>query len=187
MAKTPTIPSGSTLTPTGGATAPSAPPPPPDAAAQIAEARAETPGFSPNSFMAGFANSSFYDVDYVPGLCRGYYVCGRTLVSNGVKPIIQLDSDPAVMEVYATDVGKYVLVHEVAHVRQYWSYGQTVSGMIAATEPLAAGSGRTGVNAVEYMADCSTIPRIGYALGGMAFPYTSSCTTAQYQAGLAIW
>ena len=187
MAKTPTIPSGSTLTPTGGATAPSAPPPPPDAAAQIAEARAETPGFSPNSFMAGFANSSFYDVDYVPGLCRGYYVCGRTLVSNGVKPIIQLDSDAAVMDVYATDVGKYVLVHEVAHVMQYWAYGQSVSGMIAATEPLASASGRLGTDAVEYMADCSTIPRIGYAIAPTRFPYTSSCTTAQYQAGLAIW
>lgn len=187
MSKTPTIPSGSTLTPTGGATAPTTPPPPPDAAAQIAEARAETPGFDPAAYMAGFASPSQYIVQYVPNLCNGYYVCGRTLVSTNATPIIQLDSNQAVMDVYATDIGKYVLVHEVAHVRQFWSYGANVSGMIAATEPLASTSGRTGVAAVEYMADCSTIPRIGYAISPVSWPYTTSCTTAQYQAGLAIW
>lgn len=173
-----TIPSTSTLTPTGGATAPSAPPPPPAPAPVVV-------GFSPEAYLAGFADPSQYVVQYVPGLCSGYYVCGRTIVGGGL-PVIQLDSDPAVMEIYSTDIGKYVLVHEAAHARQFVFYG-SILAMITESERFAAESGRTGVNAVEYMADCATIVRLGYALQGMPFPYTGSCTAAQYAEAQRIW
>jgi hypothetical protein len=44
-----------------------------------------------------------------------------------------------------------------------------------------------GTDAVEYMADCATIWRIGYALGGTGYPYTSSCTPEQYAEASRIW
>lgn len=179
LSKPRSIPSGSTLTPTGGATAPTAPPPPPAPAPVVL-------GFSIEGYLGGIVSSSQYIVQYVPGLCNGYYVCGRTLVSNGGTPVIQLDSDPAVLEIYSTDVGKYVLVHELAHVRQYWFYGQIVAQMISGSEVYAPLSHR-GTAAVEYMADCATITRLGYALGGMPYPYTSSCTADQYGEGSRIW
>lgn len=179
LSKPRSIPSGSTLSPTGGATAPTAPPPPPAPAPVVL-------GFSIDGYLSGFVSPSQYIVQYVPGLCNGYYVCGRTLVSNGSTPIIQLDSDPAVLEIYSTDVGKYVLVHELAHVRQYWFYGQNVGQMISGSEVYAPETHR-GTAAVEYMADCGTISRLGYALGGMRYPYTSSCSADQYGEGSRYW
>jgi hypothetical protein len=44
-----------------------------------------------------------------------------------------------------------------------------------------------GQDAVEYMADCATIWRIGYALVGTPYPYTSSCTPEQYAEASRIW
>jgi hypothetical protein len=173
------IPSGSTLGPTGGATAPTAPPPPPAPAPVIV-------GFSVDAYLSQFVSPSQYIVQYVPGLCDGFYVCGRVLVSNGSTPVVQLDSDPRVLEIYSTDVGKYVLVHELAHVRQYWFLGQTVGGMIAGSEVYAPETHR-GTAAVEYMADCAAMWRLGYGLGGMPYPYTSSCTAEQFAGAAQIW
>lgn len=186
MAKTPTIPSGSTLTPTGGATAPSAPAAPPSAVTQQHIAGVPS-GFTPDSFMASFSRGVAYFVDYTPGLCDGVYVCGRTWVADGATPVIELDSNPDVMAIYGTDIGKYVLVHEVAHVLQYYSYGQTVEGMRNKTSTIATKSGRVGDDAIEYMADCSTIVRLRYALSPVKWPYTSGCLAEEYDAARLIW
>lgn len=186
MSKPPTIPSGSTLTPTGGATAPTAPAAPPPAVTQQ-QIAAVPSGFTPDSYMASFARGVAYFVDYTPGLCDGLYVCGRTWVADGVTPVIELDSNPDVMAIYGTDIGKYVLVHEVAHVLQYYSYGQTVEGMRNKTSTFAVKSGRVGDDAVEYMADCSTIVRLRYALTPVTWPYTSGCLAEEYAAARLIW
>ena len=176
LSKPKQIPSESTLDPTGGATAPSAPPPPDDPA-PIVE------GFNIEAYLSEFLPTSDYTVQYVTGLCDGYYICGRTLVGGGANPVIQLDDNPSVISIYSTDAGKYVLVHEAAHVRQYLFYG-SVALMISE-------SGRfvdyPGAAAVEYMADCATITRIGYALVGTSYPYTSSCTPEQYAEASRIW
>jgi hypothetical protein len=176
LSKPKQISSESSLSPTGGATAPSAPPPP-DVPAPVEE------GFDIDGYLGGLLASGNYGVQYVTGLCSGYYICGRTLVGGGGNPIIQLDDDPAVLEIYSTDAGKYVLVHEAAHVRQFWFYG-TVALMISESEKFVD---YPGAAAVEYMADCATIWKIGYALGGTSYPYTSSCTPDQYAEGSRIW
>ena len=141
-------------------------------------------GFSIEAYLSQFVSPSQYIVQYVPGLCSGYYVCGRTLVSDGSTPVIQLDSDPAVLDIYSSDVGKYVLVHELAHVRQYWYAGQTVQQMFVQSQAFVA---YPEVAAVEYMADCATIVKLGYSLRGMPYPYTSSCTAEQFAEAARYW
>jgi hypothetical protein len=176
LSKPKQINSESTLTPTGGATAPSAPPPPeePDPVEE---------GFDIDAYLSQFLASSDYSIEYVSGLCNGYYICGRTLVGGGGNPVIQLDADPLVLDIYSTEAGKYVLVHEAAHVRQFWFYG-TVALMISESGKFVS---YPGTAAVEYMADCATIWKIGYALGGTPYPYTSSCTAEQYAEASRIW
>lgn len=179
LAKPKSIPATSTLTPSGGATAPVAPPPPSTPAPVV-------PGFDSSAYIFSFIPSTQATIQWVPGLCNGYYVCGRTLVSGatGVTPVIQLDSNPDVLAVYGTDVGKYVLVHEAAHARQYWFYGN-VANMI--TQSALFVPGYTGTASVEYMADCATIYRLGYGLGSATYPYTSGCTAAQYAEAARVW
>jgi hypothetical protein len=176
LSKPKQISSESTLSPTGGATAPSAPPPP-DVPAPV------DAGFDIAAYLSQFVASGDYSIQYVNGLCNGYYICGRTLVGGGGNPVIQLDGDPAVLDIYSTDAGKYVLVHEAAHVRQFWFYG-TVALMISESGKFVS---YPGTAAVEYMADCATIAKIGYALGGASYPYTSSCTPEQYAEASRIW
>jgi hypothetical protein len=175
LSKPKQIPSESTLTPAGGTTAPTAPPPP-DVPAPIVE------GFNIEAYLSEYLPTSNYRVQYLTGMCDGYYICGVMFVDAGV-PVIQLDDDPSVIDIYSTNAGKYVLVHEAAHVRQYLFYG-SVDLMISE-------SGRfvdyPGTAAVEYMADCATIARIGYALVGTPYPYTSSCTPEQYAEASRIW
>ncbi len=176
LSKPKQITSESTLTPTGGATAPSAPPPP-EEPAPVEE------GFDIDVYLSQFLASSDYSIEYVSGLCNGYYICGRTLVGGGGNPVIQLDADPLVLEIYGTEAGKYVLVHEAAHVRQFLFYG-TVALMISESSKFIDYPGNA---AVEYMADCATIWKIGYALGGTSYPYTSSCSPEQYAEASRIW
>jgi hypothetical protein len=177
------IPSGSTLSPTGGATAPTAPPPPATPAPVVA-------GFSIEAYLRQFVSPSQYIVQYVPRLCSGYYVCGRVLITNGSTPVIQLDSDPAVLEIYSTKVGNYVLVHELAHVQQFWLY-EDVEGMWGGTaavvpNPIPSGWRSDTRNwPVEFMADCATIYRLGFALNPPT--YTSSCTAEQFAEAARYW
>jgi hypothetical protein len=148
------------------------------------------------SYILGLAtNVTFlWDVD----LCEVGYVCGRALPAPANNPLdffyasmgwtgapstsedahvfILLDS--SFDDFYAsTTVGRYILVHEAAHARQWLTYGKDI------TSASEAQSGLTGVPAIEYMADCATIVKLGYSMGA----YTSECTTEQLSAAATIW
>lgn len=90
---------------------------------------------------------------------------------------MKIELDPALKDIYGNRVGISVLVHESAHARQWLYYG---SDIISANEAL---TGLSGAPAVEYMADCATIGKLGYSTG----TYTSSCTADQLDAAAKIW
>jgi hypothetical protein len=133
-------------------------------------------------------------------LCEVGYVCGRALPAPANNPLdffyasmgwtgapttsehshvfILLDS--SFDDFYAsTDVGRYILVHEAAHARQWLTFGKDITSASEAQTQ----SGLTGVPAIEYMADCATIVKLGYSMGA----YTSTCTAAELSAAATIW
>jgi len=177
LAREKTIAATSTLTDTGGSTAPSAPAPPP-ASEEILVATV-TPGETNRSFItsyiAALAPNSF--VSWVPSLCDGYYVCGRAWVGGVNTTPVRIELDPALEEIYRKSVGLSVLVHEAAHARQWLKYG---SNIIPANE---AYTGLVGAPAVEKMADCATIVKLGYSTN----VYTSTCTPSELEAAATIW
>jgi hypothetical protein len=168
MAARRTIAPVSTVTDSGGATAPSAPAPP---AAPIAPVK----GFDIEGYVFALAPNSF--ISWVDGLCDGYYVCGRAWVGGVKSTPVRIELDPSLRDIYANRVGISVLVHEAAHARQWSYYG---SEIISANEALTSLSGPP---AVEYMADCATIGKLGYSTG----TYTSSCSADQLDAAALIW
>lgn len=177
LAREQTITPTSTLTDTGGSTAPSAPAPPP-ATEEILVApvdETETNQSFITSYIAALAPNSF--VSWVPGLCDGYYVCGRAWVGGLNTTPVRIELDPALEEIYINSVGLSVLVHEAAHARQWFKYG---SEIIPANEVY---TGIVGTAAVEYMADCATIVKLGYSTN----VYTSTCTTSELEAAATIW
>jgi hypothetical protein len=163
-----TITPVSTVTESGGSTAPSAPAPPSEPIAPVA-------GFDIEGYVAGLAPNSF--ISWVDALCAGYYVCGRAWVGGVNATPVKIELDPALRDIYANPIGISVLVHEAAHARQWFYYGADI---ISANEAL---TGLTGAPAVEYMADCATIGKLGYSTG----TYTSSCTPDQLAAAALIW
>lgn len=178
LAREQTIASTSTLTDTGGSTAPSAPaPPPPSEEILVAPVEeGETNRSFITSYIAALAPNSF--ISWVPGLCDGYYVCGRAWVGGLNTTPVRIELDPALEEIYINSVGLSVLVHEAAHARQWLKYG---SNIIPANEAYTPGI--TGTAAVEYMADCATIVKLGYSTN----VYTPSCTQEQLDAAATIW
>jgi intracellular sulfur oxidation DsrE/DsrF family protein len=167
----------STLTDSGGSTAPSAPAPPP-AAEEILVAPVEEGETNQSfiiSYIAALAPNSF--VSWVPGLCDGYYVCGRAWVGGLNTDPVRIELDPALEEIYRNQIGLSVLVHEAAHARQWLKYG---SNIIAANE---AYTGLVGTAAVEYMADCATIVKLGYSTN----VYTRTCSASELEAAATIW
>ena len=168
MAARRTIAPISTVTESGGATAPSAPAPPATPIAPVA-------GFDIEGYVFALAPNSF--ISWVDGLCDGYYVCGRAWVGGVKSTPVRIELDPALRDIYENRVGISVLVHEAAHARQWLYYG---SDIISANEAL---TGITGARAVEYMADCATIGKLGYSTG----TYTSSCSADQLDAAALIW
>lgn len=172
----------SSLSETGGGTAPSAPAPPATPLPQVQ-------GFNVESYVAALAPNSI--IEWIPDLCVQYYVCGRAWVggTTSTPVIIQLDSNKR--DIYANQIGISVLVHEAAHARQWATYGgnilteslsQAPQFAVPATstdeEKLAAGK-----RAVEYMADCATIGKLNYSTGA----YTNSCTGDQISRISGIW
>ena len=168
LAKARTIASASTVTESGGATAPSAPAPPSAPIAPVA-------GFDIEGYVLALAPNSY--ISWVDSLCSGYYVCGRAWVGGVNSTPVKIELDPALRDIYANRIGISVLVHESAHARQWLYYGADI---ISANEAL---TGLTGPPAVEYMADCATIVKLGYSTG----TYTSSCTADQLDAAALIW
>jgi hypothetical protein len=90
---------------------------------------------------------------------------------------VRIELDPALEEIYRNSVGLSVLVHEAAHARQWLKYG---SNIIPANE---AYTGLVGAPAVEKMADCATIVKLGYSTN----VYTSTCTPSELEAAATIW
>jgi hypothetical protein len=174
LARAKTITPVSTLTDSGGSTAPSAPAPPAQEVAVAPGQDAQNLEFI-TSYIAALAPNSF--ISWVPGLCDGYYVCGRAWVGGANTNPVRIELDPALYGIYVNSVGISVLVHEAAHARQWFKYG---SNIITANE---AYTGLVGTIAVERMADCATIVKLGYSTG----VYTSSCTQSELEAAATIW
>ena len=177
IAKAKTITPVSTLTDTGGATAPSAPAPPP--VTQEVLVAPVQPGTTPRAFIESYvlalAPNSF--ISWVPSLCNGFYVCGRAWVGGVNATPVKIELDPALENIYMNSVGLSVLVHEAAHARQWLKYGPNI---ISANESY---TGLTGTAAVEYMADCATIVKYGRSTG----VYTNQCSESELAAAATIW
>ena len=174
LARAKTISPTSTLTDSGGSTAPSAPAPP---AQEVVVAPVQDGQHLAyiTSYIAALAPNSF--ISWVPGLCDGYYVCGRAWVGGVNSTPVRIELDPALYDIYVNTVGISVLVHEAAHARQWLKYG---SNIITANEGY---TGLVGTIAVERMADCATIVKLGYSTN----VYTSSCTPSELEAAATIW
>ena len=174
LARAKTITPVSTLTDSGGSTAPSAPAPPAQA---VVVAPVENDGNLAfiTSYIAALAPNSF--ISWVPSLCDGFYVCGRAWVGGTNTTPVRIELDPALYDIYVNTVGISVLVHEAAHARQWFKYG---SNIITANEGY---TGLVGTIAVERMADCATIVKLGYSTN----VYASSCTPSELEAAATIW
>ena len=174
LARARTIAPTSTLTDSGGSTAPSAPAPPAQEVVVAPVEDGENLAYI-TSYVAALAPNSF--ISWVPGLCDGYYVCGRAWVGGVNSTPVRIELDPALYDIYVNTVGISVLVHEAAHARQWFKYG---SDIITANEGY---TGLVGTIAVERMADCATIVKLGYSTN----VYTSSCTPSELEAAATIW
>jgi hypothetical protein len=174
LARARTIAPTSTLTDSGGSTAPSAPAPPAQEVVVAPVEDGENLAYI-TSYVAALAPNSF--ISWVPGLCDGYYVCGRAWVGGVNSTPVRIELDPALYDIYVNTVGISVLVHEAAHARQWFKYG---SNIITANEGY---TGLVGTIAVERMADCATIVKLGYSTN----VYTSSCTPSELEAAATIW
>jgi hypothetical protein len=174
LARAKTITPVSTLTDSGGSTAPSAPAPPAQEVVVAPVQDGQNLAFI-TSYIAALAPNSF--ISWVPGLCDGYYVCGRAWVGGVNSTPVRIELDPALYDIYVNTVGISVLVHEAAHARQWFKYG---SNIITANEVY---TGLVGTIAVERMADCATIVKLGYSTN----VYTSNCTPSELEAAATIW
>ena len=174
LARAKTITPVSTLTDSGGSTAPSAPAPPAQEVVVAPVQDGQNLAYI-TSYIAALAPNSF--ISWVPGLCDGYYVCGRAWVGGVNSTPVRIELDPALYDIYVNTVGISVLVHEAAHARQWFKYG---SNIITANEGY---TGLVGTIAVERMADCATIVKLGYSTN----VYTSSCTPSELEAAATIW
>jgi hypothetical protein len=174
LARARTITPTSTLTDSGGSTAPSAPAPPAQEVVVAPVQDGQNLAYI-TSYIAALAPNSF--ISWVPSLCDGYYVCGRAWVGGVNSTPVRIELDPALYDIYVNTVGISVLVHEAAHARQWFKYG---SNIITANEGY---TGLVGTIAVERMADCATIVKLGYSTN----VYTSSCTPSELEAAATIW
>jgi hypothetical protein len=183
LAREQTIASTSTLTDTGGSTAPSAPAPPPTEEILVAPvAPGDTNRSFITSYIAALAPNSF--ISWVPDLCNGFYVCGRAWVGGLNTDPVRIELDPALEEIYINTVGLSVLVHEAAHARQWLKYGASLLSSNAGYRGLPEGyTEEQAKAAVEYMADCATIVKLGYSTN----VYTRTCSASELEAAATIW
>ena len=119
------------------------------------------------------APGTFCGSAYLPRLEQFYEGPPQTIEHASV--VILLDENH--IDLYLSAIGRSILVHEAAHARQHLKYG---TYLIRDNEVF---TGLVGKAAVEYMADCATIVKLGYSTGA----YTSSCTPAQLEAAATIW
>jgi hypothetical protein len=119
------------------------------------------------------APGTFCGRAYLPRLEQFYE--GPPQTTEHASVIILLDENH--IDLYLSAIGRSILVHEAAHARQHLKYG---TYLIRDNELY---TGLVGKAAVEYMADCATIAKLGYSTGA----YTSNCTPAQLEAAATIW
>lgn len=176
------------LAQTGGAMTPSAPAPP----SSLAVAAPVTPGFSAENYIAAIAPNAY--VVWVANMCaqqypgQNVYLCGYATVNlngrNTDRVPITLDSTLA--DRYAPRVGLVeqpglsVLVHEAAHARQWFKYGGNIESAWTTS------TGLTGRSAVEYMADCATIVKLGYGTGTY-IPRGQTCSARDKAEAATLW
>jgi cell division protein FtsB len=208
MAKAKTVSPVSTIADDGASavTAPAPPPPPPPVAADeppppvpttmevflLSYQQALDQGITTRAFIESYvlslAPGSIFT--WTAGLCNGFYVCGRARVGGLNTNPVEIILDPNIEAVYVdrNGIGRYVLVHEAAHARQWFRFGspgeEGLLAFIASQEQFTASNGITGELAVEYMADCMTIGLLGYTVQGS---YTTSCTPEQFSAAASMW
>jgi hypothetical protein len=133
------------------------------------------PAFNVEAYVSALAPNSY--IVWIDGLCGGYSVCGRNVIAGDSSTPVRIELDGLLRNSYAQAQGLSVLVHEAAHARQWWNYGSQIY------EISSQQSGLVGTAAVEYMADCATIVKLGYSTG----TYTRSCTPDQLSAISRIW
>jgi hypothetical protein len=174
-----------TLAQSGGAMTPTAPAPPSnqEIAAPV------TPGFSIENYIAGLAPNAY--VVWVTDMCankypnQDVYLCGYATVNlNGANTDrVPITLDRTLADRYTPrqnvqrQVGLSVLVHEAAHARQWFKYGGNIENAWTTS------TGLTGRPAVEYMADCATIVKLGYSTG----TYTWSCDARDQAEAATYW
>ena len=188
LARAKRISTVSTLTDDGGKTAPSNPSPPPadEQIPLIAGASVSNNRPFIEAYILELAPNSY--INWVDRMCDGYYACGLAYVGGAFDNPVKIELDSQLENIYVNVVGVTVLVHEAAHARQWFKYGgELISAMEALTASVPASTrwpnGVSGTDAVEYMADCMTIQKLGYSTGA----YTRSCTAEQLSAAATIW
>jgi hypothetical protein len=171
-----------TLAQTGGTTTSTTPAAP----ATVQAAAPVVAGFSSENYIAAIAPNAY--VVWVANMCankypgQNVYLCGYATVNlngrNTDRVPITLDSTLA--DRYANTVGVSVLVHESAHARQWFKYGGTIE------TAWTTSTGLTGTSAVEYMADCATIVKLGYGTGTY-IPRGQTCSARDQAEAATLW
>jgi hypothetical protein len=148
------------------------------------------------SIVFGLASNT--KTTWACGICAPGTICGRALLPNlssiypGFVGPPQNEADALVVVVldenhinlYLSEDGISILVHEAAHARQHLKYGTLLLSSNAGYLGLPEGYTREqAIAAVEYMADCATIVKFRRSTGA----YTSQCTDSQLAAAATLW
>lgn len=121
--------------------------------------------------------------------CPANYLCGQATFGNGLPYITILGSNGVPVN-YDSAGGRYVLVHEAAHIRQYYFPGD-LTPMLSLAPPVPAtwtASRPASHWPIEFMADCSTQYKTGfvgtYVTRDAGLP---SCTPEQLTEAARVW
>ena len=169
--------SGGTSNPSSGSTAPNVIAAPPAPAAPT--------GWSAESFLLQYLSPAEFSLAWNQSLCSPGYICGTTQFSS--PPTITLFGSAAAPANYDFAGGRYVLVHEAAHAKQYWYYavgpGNYADLLAVVPAPPANWTRPAEYWPLEFMADCSTMVQIGWA----PTYAKSSCNAAQLAEAAKVW
>lgn len=119
--------------------------------------------------------------------CPANSLCGQASFGSAL-PFITILGANGVPANYDSAGGRYVLVHEAAHIRQFYYQGD-LTAMLNKAPPVPSTWTRPASHwPIEYMADCSTQYKTGFV-----GTYTtrdarlSSCTTEQLTEAAKVW
>lgn len=180
------IRSGGTSNPSSGSTTPNVIAAPPAPAAPATPAAPGAPAaWSAANFLSQYLSPSEYRLVWNEYLCSPGYICGTTEFSS--PPTVTLYGSAANPANYDFAGGRYVLVHEAAHVKQYWYYavggGDYAALLAVAPPPPSTWTRPPQYWPLEFMADCSTMVQIGWA----PTYANSTCDAAQMAEAAKIW